>query len=478
MINIKTIKNVFSLIIPIVFLYLLYQSHKIQANYMGEGNEPDFERYDDNKDNDVDDDNEDEFMYRKPKLSSIKNIKISLSTEDYDNVQLDEDNISYTQFKKLIKNKKFIKKYIISLKKSYDIKLKKYVKIYNDNIQLYEVEKGRQSEKNGMSRMNNININKLVLLLNELKDIISIIKVRRNNLVVEKIRADLKLCIEDKNYGIESLESREDVKDRICLQLFSFYKNPKTFTESFQNILIYGSSGIGKTKLAEVISFVYSNSGILVRDRISKVTKNEMTTAFVNESGNMTRELLIKTLDGVCFIDEAYELAPMNSLSTDHGREAITEMVNFMDKHIGLSIIIAAGYKEDMKNGILKSNEGMERRFPNIYDLKNYDLKTLTQILLKNLNSLDSQIIFTDTEGSLIYNILIYCEKQTKNIFNKQAGDMLNLSSHIMRSIYGSVNKDWINGNVDNNISMIINGFNRFIKSKDCQFSISDITIT
>ena len=33
----------------------------------------------------------------------------------------------------------------------------------------------------------------------------------------------------------------------------------------------------------------------------------------------------------------------------DHGYEAITELVNFLDKHMGLSIVIAAGYEKDME---------------------------------------------------------------------------------------------------------------------------------
>ena len=463
------IKNVSSVLYVIFILFLIYSLWNSSHTTMGqETNTPDFESINYVKQIDK----EEIKPYKRPKIMKKNMIEIRIS--DRNNVvenTLKQDIITYKSFKKIIGNDKFIKMFMNALQLNYENKKQRYVEIYNKNLVEFNVEKKRQNGKHSISKMNSLN--RYILLLSEIKDILNCIETKIKNLNAINVRESLYKCMKDNVDGLKSLESRTKVKNKICLQLFAFAKNPNNFINGFQNILIYGSSGIGKTKIAKVLSFVYSNCGILVRDRISFITKNELTTAYVNESGNITRDMLIKTLDGVCFIDEAYDLAPANTFGKDHGEESITEMINFMDKHEGLSIIIAAGYKDKMINRFMKSNEGMQRRFPHVFDLCGYSTETLTHILLKYICENEQKICFSDEEATIIHNLIEKCQYQESTIFDKQAGDMVNLGGHILRCIYGTINKNWINQDFKNNISMIISGFNTFIESKGYNFVLN-----
>lgn len=409
--------------------------------------------------------------YKRPKIMKKNMIEIDIIEDNFVSTNREEEMITYKSFKKILSSDKFMKMFTNALRLNYENKRERYIEIYNRNLVEFNVEKKRQNGRHSISRMTSLN--RYVLLLSEIQDILNCIDEKTKKLNPVDVRDSLFKCINDNVNGLKSLESRREVKDKICLQLFAFAKNPNNFINRFQNILIYGPSGIGKTKIAKVLSFVYSNCGILVRDRISFITKNELTTAYVNESGNITRDMLIKTLDGICFIDEAYDLAPVNTFGKDHGEESITEMVNFMDKHEGLSIIIAAGYKDKMINRFMKSNEGMQRRFPHVFDLCGYDSETLTHILLKYIYENEAKICFSDEEATIIHNLIEKCQLEESKIFNREGGDMVNLGGNILSCIYGTINKNWINGDFKNNISMIVSGFNSFIESKGYSFVLN-----
>ena len=173
------------------------------------------------------------------------------------------------------------------------------------------------------------------------------------------------------------------------------------------------------------------------------------------------------------FIDEAYELAPSTSVfgkTADHGGEAITEMINFIDKNIGLGVIIAAGYEDEMEERFMKSNQGMARRFPHVFRLDNYNTKQLADILLKFLeDSLDDEIEITDGDASVLYTILHNLLKYDLNLFPKQAGDMLILSGFISKQIYASNKYKWDNGNPKNNSAILTTGINTYLNSHNIQ---------
>ena len=399
----------------------------------------------------------------------------------------DLTSIQYKDFKKWYLTSTFLNKYMDAIKQGLDIQEQQLKTGRKNCLKEIHVLNSKDKKLDGIAGIMQTLSNKtgdtkmLERAVSEIDYLLKVVAKKRKTLTVEKVRKNFIIALSHPQKGLDSLVGRDDIKNFIALQLYTFSRNPRIFMTKFQNIILEGASGIGKTKLAEVIGHVYSYSGIILRNVVGIHTKQAMTTAFVNESGNMTRRLLLSHLGGIVFIDEAYDLgAPKTAYGQgiDHGHEAIAEMVNFIDKMKGLCLIIAAGYRKDMEERFVKANDGIPRRFPHKRVLKRYDSKELTTILLRFLSDMCSDIKIEETHGNYIYTIINHiCEldKETKRknklrkgdkvdrIFEHQAGDMENLSGHISRSIYGTPGKDWVN----NTDELIMSGINAYLSSNN-----------
>ena len=357
--------------------------------------------------------------------------------------------MNYELFKKICTTDEFINDYMNSMHTALRIKKKKIRELTNDML---KVDKKDFIDNMGPD---------VTSIINGLKK--ALVK-RKKEISREFAIAAINSVISDPDRGLESLTGRADVKDFICLQLYAFSKNPTIFLENFQNIALYGSSGIGKTKVAKVISHAYSKSGILLRDNTGIITKRELTTAYVNESGRRVYKIFMENLESVIFLDEAYDITPPPSIAgnVDHGHEAITEIVNFLDKRIGMSILIAAGYEKQMETRFMNANEGMARRFPHIMRLSNYSSEELTQILMYFLVRNCKSIRFSEKHGDTCYTLVKYVYDTYPDVFDKQAADMQSLAECISTCIYGSVNVDW---NTQYK-SLLTYGMNKFLSRK------------
>nr|QBK84658.1 MAG: ATPase family protein [Pithovirus LCDPAC01] len=342
---------------------------------------------------------------------------IKLRTVKYSDIT-DMKQIGWKEFRDLIDSAKFISEMCNSIILSSQIKLKRYKEL--------------RASLSSTSKTDKINKDTSLDVRKEIDDIMYKLSEIPRTITESKTRHCLRTAFK---HG-ESIVSRSEVKDLIARQICSFSKNPKVFTNNFQNICILGQSGVGKTKLAKTIAQIYSCCGILARDKVIMTTKESFTTAYVNESAKMTRRLLMKGLEGVVCIDEAYDMTQKGFFNIDHGTEAITEMVNHLDKYVGLGIVIASGYKIPMEERFLKANEGMNRRFPHIIVLEQYNSKELFILCSMFLKNLD-MVLSTECAEFLwghIHNIY----STNPEIFDKQAGDMLNLSAIVGRITYSS----------------------------------------
>jgi DNA replication protein DnaC len=377
--------------------------------------------------------------------------------------------LTYEDFKFWYQEPTFVEKYTKAVKEALKIKKRRLIEVRNKcHGDLKAVQRG--DKKNNLASLfkdlNDHDDSKTIeRTIHEIDILIQEIKTREDTLTIEEVRKGLYDAINDKKFGIEAMIGRDDIKDFLSLQLYTFAQNPRIFFSKFQNVAIYGSAGVGKSFLAQVIGHVYANSGILVRNHVHIVTKQAMTTAYVDESGKKTRKLLLANLESVVFIDEAYDMTPPTSLlgkGVDHGHEAIAELVNFIDKMKGLSIIIVAGYEDEMEERFMKANEGLPRRFPYKLLLKHYDPKALTNILIRFLLEANPGLKFTNEQGNYLYTIIEYINENRPETFQNQAGDMDNLSGFISRSIYGTPGITW----AKDYEQIIMSGTNSFLSLK------------
>lgn len=374
---------------------------------------------------------------------------------------LEPESMTYDILKKKIKNPIFIKKYVKAVEQCYKAKIKKYYKILKEDMEELEMVKDNS---------NMMDINKLAVretrLRKEvqcLKIIINVVKQKLKDLTEKVVKRNLEQALHNPKSGIDSLIGRYEIKDFLAQQIFSFSNNPSIFINSMQNIIIMGKSGCGKTKTANVIAFVYNHSGILARGNFKKATKRDFTTAYVNESQNQTRELLIETLEGVLLIDEAYEFGRKRfGLGSDHGDEAMTELVNFLDKFEGLSIVIAAGYQKQMEKNFIASNEGNQRRYLHRFVIDDYTDKELTDILINHLNRKAPNLILDNSEANYIFNLIRNLNEELKDIFPNQAGSVAQLADCLSNKIFGHPTLSW--SDVKQRQKLIRLGFNDYLR--------------
>lgn len=226
------------------------------------------------------------------------------------------------------------------------------------------------------------------------------------------------------------------IRNMLYGKIVAFATGPMLFIDSFINSIIMGGAGLGKTKLASVMSFFYMKLGIFVTDNVKIVSRSDLVGQYIGQTGPKTKLTLNSAIEGVLFIDEAYQLAVCpdetgrKPVTNDFGSESITEIVNYLDKHVGLIAVIAAGYKDEMTKCFLRANEGLTRRFPDKIELDRYTSDDLYELFEYNLDERFDEDPLDESQAEYIRKIIATVNETElyKDMFINQAGDMLNLA--------------------------------------------------
>ena len=382
------------------------------------------------------------------------------------------DKVTYTELVDLLQNDEFIEGYVDSIKTSLEIKLKTY-NIERNNL-LSQLKSYKEVGQLAINQNKDTHVEKLVIHEKSISDMISIINEKLTKASTSTVKKNFKNMVSNKHKGFASLVGRDEIKDFIAKQIYTFYKNPNIFLNDSQGILLLGNSGVGKTRVAKTISYIYSKSGILEKEIIIEKTPADLTSHYVNEDKKNTFKILLSSLGGVFFVDEAYGIVGTGlSLDRGHGEGVITEIVAFDTDHAGRFLPILAGYEKEMKS-MMKTNQGLARRFPHVFLLEDYTAQQLTDILIRNIEKNDPNLIIDDKDANCIYTCVDTLYVQDKSIFSKQGSDMVKLASYILSSIYMSKNYLWERGkeNFVNRAYLLTCGFNSYLESKGLMLTI------
>lgn len=187
--------------------------------------------------------------------------------------------------------------------------------------------------------------------------------------------------------NLSNFSSQAHVVRKTADVVASFLKNPRLFRTKLMNFMLMGGAGSGKTTLAEAIGDVFAKAGLFVGNRLVEAGRAELVAQYEGQTVARTRSFLLSHLDaGVVFVDEAYAITPWHAGRPEgYGAEAAAAMVDFMTRYQGLYCLIVAGYERAMTRYFLTANEGLSRRFPHKFVLRDASAGDLLRVFQRAL---------------------------------------------------------------------------------------------
>ena len=178
---------------------------------------------------------------------------------------------------------------------------------------------------------------------------------------------------------LQNLIGMDDVKKAITYQVLFFIQSLET--NDMMHTVIQGPPGCGKTTLAKIIGKIYLKLGFLENDNFIIAKRSDLIGEYLGQTARKTQRIIDKASGGVLFIDEAYSLGNHRN-GDSYSKECLDTLnQNLSEKRDFICII--AGYKNDLKKCFFSKNQGLERRFPWIYEIKKYNEKELYNIFVK-----------------------------------------------------------------------------------------------
>lgn len=185
---------------------------------------------------------------------------------------------------------------------------------------------------------------------------------------------------------ITSYRAEGEMIEKIVDVIRAFVKNPKVGNSQFNNVVIMGDPGTGKTRLAGIIGDIYAQLGLYVHEGIVEATSGDFIGQYLGETAQKARKFLWRNIERVIFLDEAYALTRRDEATgrlDAYSEEAINTLIPFLSKNVGKLCFIAAGYEGKMKAEFMTSNAGMTRRFPISAKLPGYRPDILYKIFIR-----------------------------------------------------------------------------------------------
>lgn len=245
--------------------------------------------------------------------------------------------------------------------------------------------------------------------------------------IFEEVKEDnLEMALADLN----KLIGLENVKSQI-MSLINFIKvekmrNEKGLSQNQPSLhfVFQGAPGTGKTTVARLLGRVFKAMGILSKGHVVEVDRSQLIGEHVGATAPKTNKTIDKAMHGVLFIDEAYTL--YSSSQQDFGNEAIATLLKRMEDDRSKLIVIAAGYKENMKD-FVSSNPGLESRFTQYLNFDDYQPQQLLAIFLSLCTSNNYQLAGTLEEQLLLFFETVYQNRDShfgnarlvRNLFEK-----------------------------------------------------------
>ena len=210
------------------------------------------------------------------------------------------------------------------------------------------------------------------------------------------------------------------ILDLIIFRLQNFEESSH---DEMWHLVIQGSPGCGKTEVSKIIGKIYYNLGIVENDGFTQVKRSDLIGKYLGHTAAQTQEIFDKSEGGVIFIDEAYSLG--NPEGRDNFSKECIDTINLNLTEKKNTVLIIAGYKDQLNESFFNYNPGLARRFKMRMSIDKYTPSELREIYLKKLKENKWSIYKDDEENEIPVNFF----DKNKDLFKFNGGDMENLWS-------------------------------------------------
>lgn len=142
--------------------------------------------------------------------------------------------------------------------------------------------------------------------------------------------------------------------------------------------LFFGRPGTGKTTVCKIYGSLLKEAGMLSVGHVVVCNRGTFIGNSFGDEERAVRQAVVAAKGGVLMIDEAYLLN--SSHPHDPGKMVIQLLMDILadEKQRDIAVILC-GYKEPMEK-LIELNPGLESRFPNRFDFKDFSFEELLSI--------------------------------------------------------------------------------------------------
>lgn len=153
---------------------------------------------------------------------------------------------------------------------------------------------------------------------------------------------------------------------KVINQALNYYKAQKLFADRgmqtdrpSMHMVFTGNPGTAKTTVARLFAQIMKENGLLSKGDLYEVSRADLVGRYVGHTAPLVQRAFAKAKGSVLFIDEAYSL--VDGHDGMYGDEAINTIVQEMENHREDTIVIFAGYPDEM-DVLLSRNPGLRSR--------------------------------------------------------------------------------------------------------------------
>lgn len=265
-----------------------------------------------------------------------------------------------------------------------------------------------------------------------------------------------KITSENENHFGQALKDLDEMiglsnAKKVIYNALDYYKVQKLYKQlgkklesPSMHMVFTGNPGTAKTTVARLFAQILKDNNIIKNGRLIEVGRADLVGKYVGHTAPLVKRAFEEAKGGVLFIDEAYSL--VDDKSGMFGDEAINTIVQEMENRRNETIVIFAGYPNEMER-FLARNPGLRSRIAFNVPFEDYsadELVEITKLLAKNKgNIIDTEAI---KKLSGIYRNVVGTSdfgngRYARNILEKAE---LNRASRIAKMNFDEVTKSML----------------------------------